>query len=195
MLRHPHASAADAKRDRVGVSVRAEIRAGMSGVGTVGFAQGFVRSEAFKALFHEGMALVEASASYLDGPGRDESRRLPPREALAYARESMQLTTRLMQIAAWLLVQRAVAEGEIDAAQAAKERSRVRLTTEEPGAPGGGREALPQRLRDLIALAARLHARLLHLDRLTADREPAPAADNAVMRQRDLLRSAFGRTS
>ena len=39
----------------------------------------------------------------------------------------MRLTTRLMQIASWLLVQRAVAEGEITADQAQAEKNRVRL--------------------------------------------------------------------
>ena len=33
-------------------------------------------SAAFKTLFREGMSLVEETAAYLDGPGRDESRRL-----------------------------------------------------------------------------------------------------------------------
>jgi hypothetical protein len=32
--------------------------------------------EAFKAMFREGMALVEDTAEYLDGPGRTESTKL-----------------------------------------------------------------------------------------------------------------------
>ncbi len=34
------------------------------------FGRTFVHSEAFKALFREGMNLVEQSAAYLDGSGR-----------------------------------------------------------------------------------------------------------------------------
>ena len=76
-------------------------------------------SEAFKALFREGMTLVEEAAAYLDGPGRVCNRRLLRRPvALAYATESMRLTTRLMQIASWLLLRRAVNEGELTPAQA-----------------------------------------------------------------------------
>lgn len=164
--------------------------------GAVGFGPSFVRSEAFKALFQEGMGLVEAAALYLDGPGREDARALAPREALAYAEESLRLTTRLMQVAAWLLVQRALAEGQIDQAHARAERRRVRLTEE---AARGPIDALPGRLGELVAETARLHARLLHLDRLTAEPAQAPegqvgdgAADNQVERQRDLLRSAFG---
>src|SRR5688572_6004464 len=93
----------------------------------VPFGKTFVQSEAFKTLFRDGMGLVEETAAYLDGPGRDESRKLSRNAALTYASESMRLTTRLMQIASWLLVQRAVAEGEITATQALQEKNRVRL--------------------------------------------------------------------
>src|SRR3954467_12183350 len=79
----------------------------------IDFGKTFVQSDAFRALFREGMSLVEETAAYLDGPGREESRKLNRQTSLSYASESMRLTTRLMQIASWLLVQRAVAEGEI----------------------------------------------------------------------------------
>ena len=94
----------------------------------ISFAHRHTHSEAFKALFREGMNLVEEAASYLDGPGRAASKVLRRPAALAYATESMRLTTRLMQIASWLLLRRAVNEGEITPAQAQTERHRVRLT-------------------------------------------------------------------
>jgi regulator of CtrA degradation len=159
----------------------------------VSFGKTFVQSEAFKALFREGMGLVEETAAYLDGPGREESRKLSRQVSLAYASESMRLTTRLMQIASWLLVQRAVAEGEITATQALQEKNRVRLTAQEP--PGRVRadiETLPERLRELIGLAARMHARILHLDKLISDDRPTPATrDSPVALQQWLIRSAF----
>ena len=70
----------------------------------------FARSELFDRTFREGMELVEETAAYLDGEGRRDSKMLSRAAALAYAAESMKLTTRLMQIASWLLVQRAVRE-------------------------------------------------------------------------------------
>ena len=66
---------------------------------TVLFYPKLAASAAFKTLFREGMSLVEDTAAYLDGPGREESRSLPRAAALAYATESMRLTTRLMQVA------------------------------------------------------------------------------------------------
>ncbi|MGO8740016.1 DUF1465 family protein, partial [Rhodoblastus sp.] len=83
-------------------------RTNMEGGGAVSFAERLAASEAFKAMFREGMGLVEEAAAYLDGPGREEARTLPRNDSLAYAAESMRLTTRLMQIASWLLLQRAV---------------------------------------------------------------------------------------
>jgi regulator of CtrA degradation len=160
---------------------------------TVAFGTTFVRSEAFKILFREGMGLIEDTAAYLDRPGRDESRRLSRQTALAYASESMRLTTRLMQIASWLLVQRAVAEGEVAPAQAASERRRVRLTRQEVAIPLRDFDHLPERLRDLIALSLRLHARVLHLDNLTSHAPPASAPrESPVAMQQLLIRSAFG---
>ena len=160
----------------------------------VSFGKSFVASEAFKSLFREGMALVEETAAYLDGPGRDDSRRLGRGAALAYASESMRLTTRLMQVASWLLVQRALAEGEISPSQAAAEKNRVRLSTPQALTPVSDFEALPARLKELVALSMRLHARILHLDRLIGeDRRAAQASqESPVARQHGLLQLAFG---
>ena len=70
----------------------------------------FPASETFQILFKDGMALVEETAAYLDGPGRQESKVLERSRALVYASESMRLTTRLMNIASWLLLVRAMKE-------------------------------------------------------------------------------------
>lgn len=159
--------------------------------GPVSFGATFVRSEAFKALFREGMELVEETATYLDGDGRTESNGLSRSGALAYASESMRLTTRLMQIASWLLVQRAVAEGEITPAQALREKERVKLGPQDQVASDAQLAALPQRIRDLIALSVRLHARIVHLDQLIAGYRPKHHQLTHVAQQHRLLRSVF----
>jgi regulator of CtrA degradation len=156
------------------------------------FGRTFVHSDAFKALFQEGMELVEETAAYLDGPGREESRELSRQGTLTYASESMRLTTRLMQVASWLLVQRAVAEGEITSDQAQAEKTRVRLGSGQ-ATPVPEFELLPNRLKELIGFSARLHARILHLDQLIADGVQAPPApvENAVAAQHSMLQSLF----
>ena len=161
---------------------------------TVRFGETFVASESFKLLFREGMTLVEETAAYLDGPGRDESRLLARHAALTYASESMRLTTRLMQIASWLLVQRAVSEGELSLSEAAEEKTRVRLTTAETNEATPVLVAeLPLSLQALIGQSKRLHARILHLDRLISDDRPTPEPRvSPVFAQHDMLRVAFG---
>src|SRR5215470_15114799 len=97
----------------------------------VSFGERLANSQAFTVLFRDGMTLVEETAAYLDGPGRNESKQLMRTASLTYATESMRLTTRLMQIASWLLLHRAVREGEMSLAQANKEKTKVKLTVAE----------------------------------------------------------------
>src|SRR5258708_20021342 len=97
----------------------------------VPFVHRLAASGAFKDLFREGMTLVEEAASYLDGAGREESRALPRPAALAYSTESMRLTTRLMQVASWLLLQRPVNEGELSSSQAHAQRVRFKLSPQQ----------------------------------------------------------------
>ncbi len=111
----------------------------------------FSGSALFKRTFDEGMALVEETARYLDGPGRAEARALSRKAAILYAGESMRLTTRMMQAASWLLVQRAVYDGDMEPDLACS--SRYRLGSKEIclGAPTGhGEELLPAPLLDLL---------------------------------------------
>jgi len=156
-------------------------------------AQRMAAGEAFGALFREGMTLVEAAAAYLDGPGRDEAKKLSRSAALAYATESMRLTTRLMQIASWLLLQRAVNEGELTSDQARTEKTKVKLSTYD--APHEETlAALPFRLRALIDQSRYLHERVARLDGLLYEKRAAAAdeAGNPVERQIGLLKAAFG---
>ena len=82
-------------------------------------------SENFMELFRNGMELVEETASYLEGRGKEQSRKLEPAISLAYISESMRLTTRLMQLASWLLLQRAVIEGEIEQTDAQNNKNKL----------------------------------------------------------------------
>lgn len=147
-------------------------------------------SARFQRLFGEGMRLVEETANYLDGDGRSEARALPRAAGLAYATESMRLTTRLMQLASWLLIQRAVNEGEITPDQAAKEIAKIRLARFRAPVSPETFDALPAMLRSLMARADRLQERITHLQTQLA--KPPAAAENPVESQLDLIRTAFG---
>jgi regulator of CtrA degradation len=150
-------------------------------------------SPAFQALFREGMGLVEEAAAYLDGPGRAESRGLPRVVSLAYATESMRLTTRLMQIASWLLVQRAVNEGDLTPNQARTERHRARLSREAVACPPEVLEQWPSTFRNLSLKSLRLQARVIHLEASIAFvRDPQVATGkHEIVMMRARLSAAF----
>jgi regulator of CtrA degradation len=163
----------------------------------ISFAEKLVSSEGFKALFHEGMGLVEATAAYLDGEGRKESRDLQRSAALAYASESMRLTTRLMQITSWLLLQRAVNEGELSRQEAETEHRKVRLNADANPSSPEMMALLPLRLTELIQQSLRLQARIVKLDELLRRRKAEPKApgpaENPVADQLAMLRDALNR--
>ena len=157
------------------------------------FGQRLAGSEVFKALFREGMALVEETATYLDGDGRAESHRLSRTGSLAYATESMRLTTRLMQLASWLLLQRAVNDGEMSAAQASAEKAKVRLSGFATATEGAGWNDLPERLRALIERSTRLQDRVRRLDGAIDGTDLAAPTNNPVGLQLGKIADAFGR--
>ncbi len=159
----------------------------------VQFSERLTNSAAFGTLFREGMDLVEETAAYLDGGGRQASKLLSRSAALGYAAESMRLTTRLMQLASWLLLHRAVKEGEMTLTQANREKTKVKLTAADPG-PEDMITKLPQQLQDLITRSMNLQSRVRRLDVTihAAPTERAPIG-NPLVPQLNRLKAAFER--
>lgn len=154
----------------------------------------FAAAELFDRTFDEGMQLVEAAAHYLDGEGRQDSKLLSRDAALAYAGESMRVTTRLMQVASWLLVQRAVRQGDMKTEDARQPRYRIGEPT--PPAPLGASEigSLPEPLKDLGRRSEALFDRVANLDRRMYPEGQAEAkadAPHPVLSQLDRLRAEF----
>ena len=165
---------------------------------TISFGERFAASTQFDAVFREGMALVERTAAYLDGPGRREAKALAGPAAMLYASESMRLTTRLLELASWLMIRRSYKEGEITAEQLARKRDRVRLT--EPGRISHvkGFDTLPEGLRELIRASFALNDRIVRLDlamQVRVDKpeaaEDAPVVASPVNAQVRRLQRAF----
>lgn len=157
----------------------------------VQFSERLTNSAAFSNLFREGMDLVEETAAYLDGDGRTEAKALERAVSLTYATESMRLTTRLMQLASWLLLHRAVKEGEMTLTQANREKTKVKLSAADPG-PDDMLSKLPQQLQDLIARSMSLQSRVRRLD-ITIHAPPAERAliGNPLVPQLNRLKAAF----
>ncbi len=168
-----------------------------SGV-TVLFGEHFQASDGFDVVFREGMELVEQTASYLDREGRREAKALKPPASMLYATESMRLTTRLLELASWLLIRRALKEGEITQVEARRKRQRVKLQSLGRPSHIKGFDTLPEGIRDLIVKSFSLHDRITKLDKaMMITLEPTDAEDdshvipNPVADQMSKLRVAF----
>ena len=152
--------------------------------------QNFITSALFDRTFDEGMALVEETARYLDGRGREEARALPRKASMLYAGESMRVTTRLMQAASWLLVQRAVRDGDMESDMAADDRYRLGSKEICLGGNGVGIELLPPTLRDLLSRSDNLYRRIARLDDVLF--AGGLTGQSGVQAQMGRLEKAFG---
>lgn len=165
-----------------------------SGSNTIRFMERKAASPAFRTLYAEGMELVEVTATYLDGQGRKDAKALGRTAATLYAAESMRLTTRLMQVASWLLLQRALGNGEMSREQVAAEKRKIRLDT--ASATGGldSWNELPEQFRQLVQQSLGLQARVRRMDAdiLSGEEPPADPGENPVTAQLNLLKTAFG---
>jgi regulator of CtrA degradation len=138
---------------------------------------------------------VEEAASYLDGDGRAAARQLSRIAATLYAAESMRLTTRLMQVASWLLLQRASRSGEMTPEQVLSEKAKVRLDTDSAPETVVGWEEIPLSYCDIVHRSLRLQARVRQMDNEiykegSAEQKRVFSA-NPVSDQINLLATAF----
>ncbi len=164
---------------------------------TVSFAEKFLGSAQFYAVFQEGMALVEEASGYLDSIGRKESKDLDSHLSFAYATESMRLTTRLMQVASWLLIKRAVNEGEMTSEQAGKEEDKLNMYKGKPVQKVEAFDELPERLQDLVEKSFSFLRRMQHIDEMMQRQEDISTLGETVQyspvnMQMEELELAFG---
>jgi regulator of CtrA degradation len=97
-----------------------------------------------------------------------------------------------MQLASWLLLHRAVKEGEMSLAQANKEKTKVKLSLDNR-ADAETLALLPERLTDLIERSLMLLDRVRRLDATIHSTAVDRAESNPVERQLGLLKAAFER--
>lgn len=155
----------------------------------VSFGDRLASSSRFDRLFADGMALVERTAAYLDNQGRAEAKALQGPVSVAYATESMRLTTRLLEVASWLLIRRSLKNGEISAAEAQAKRARLKLGSQSRPSHIAHLDQLPATLRDLIQESFNLTDRVIQIER--AIEAPGGDAGDPVGDQRSRLETAF----
>ena len=164
---------------------------------TVSIGPRLIASGGFDGLYIEGMRLIEEVAAYLDGDGRAQSRKLSREASFVYATESMRLTTRLMQLASWLLLQRAVGAGEITPESARIEKEKVKFSETPSGRGGPGWEDLPESLTAYIGKGDLLYERVVQFDKLERGNLPDAQVETTsgdVADQMSRVQAAFGQT-
>lgn len=167
-----------------------------NGAKPVRLAEHFATSDKFRDLFSNGMDLVEETASFLDADGRKAAKALSKTASAIYGAESMRLTTRLMQLASWLLLQRAVAEEEMTLQQVLVEKKNIKINQLHSPQGGAGWDELPPHFLDLIDRSVSLQRRIQQLDaQIYGDKseDSAPTGENPVALQHALLETAFDR--
>jgi regulator of CtrA degradation len=120
----------------------------------------------FGKTYDETMSLLLASRDYLATAQPGDAVGLKPIDRLRVNCEAMRLTTRLTQIMAWLLAQRAVFAGEMGRAQAASPEFRLAADSICMADSEAAANVLPLRLQELLDQSRRLYVRVARLDEL-----------------------------
>ncbi|MBB5709010.1 DUF1465 family protein [Sphingomonas xinjiangensis] len=126
------------------------------------------------SLYTDAMLLADEARAYFDWVGRDERDGLTALNRVAFSCESLKVTTRLMHIIAWLLTQRAVEAGEIEACDALMPSRRL---GEAPETDAAILLAMPVQAAGIIRTSVDLYRRVARLD-LTLEEPvalPSPA--------------------
>ncbi len=158
----------------------------------ISFGHAYAQSDTFRALFQDGMTLVEETANYLDGDGRVAAKSLARPASIVYATESMRLTTRLMQLASWLLLHRSVNDGDMTIAQASEEKRKIRLEQLATNMSGPGWDTLPDEFKSLVSRSLALQKRIEQIDASLLEDETQPDNSNPVGDQIRDLAEAIG---
>jgi regulator of CtrA degradation len=120
--------------------------------------------------YEEALALTREARDYLAEHEPADRTLLSPETQLVACCESMRLTSRLTQVMAWLLVQRAVEAGEIERAEAARPGNRLggQKVCAATGPVGDG--VLPAGLTTLLDKSLALYNRVARLDAMLGSR-------------------------
>jgi len=120
----------------------------------------------FDSTFEEALALTREARDYLTHGEPQDRHHLTPNERMLASCEAMRLTSRLTQVMAWLLVQKAVHAGEMtrEEAKAPEFRLSGKSVCEETVPPVEGQ--LQPRLAELLERSHSLYQRVARLDAL-----------------------------
>lgn len=118
----------------------------------------------FRRAYDETMDLMIEARNYMAYVERREREQAGPSTGLRMSCEAMRVTSRLTQVMAWLMVRRAVEEGELDEGTALGEEHRLSGAEVCGDESFNADEALPGGLRSLMDRSYRLYMRVARLE-------------------------------
>jgi len=115
-------------------------------------------------IYAETFGLMNETVDYLEKQKKAGHTPLPAAASCAYIGESMRLTTRLMQMAGWLMMQRAVHNGEMSAEEARRPEHCLGSIKVCVGPPMEGAGLLPREFTALLTRSQALFDRVRRLE-------------------------------
>ena len=114
-----------------------------------------------EGLYAEAMVLANDARTYFDHEGKADRNKLDPMGRIAFACESLKVTTRLMHVVSWLLVRKAVYAGELTQKEAEAPEQRLGQAVSSDNKQIA---TLPLRARSIIEASQDLYERVRRLD-------------------------------
>lgn len=118
--------------------------------------------------YDEALALLMAARDYARQHRPSDNEELTAEQRLKLSHYTMQVTARLTQVMAWLMANKAVAAGELDAAVLSGETYALpeggALAGEADGQDAADQDIMPEQLSDLVTRSQALYQRISRLD-------------------------------
>jgi regulator of CtrA degradation len=134
------------------------------------------RSALLESLYQDVLSLVTRTSDFVGAIKAGAVPGLTVGGGPAYTVESMRHTTRLMQVMAWLLTQRAVETGEMTPEEAADPKYQLGAADICLAQPITGSDLLPKTFRDMISQSTAIYRRIKRL----AEQMEEPSPENPV---------------
>ena len=124
----------------------------------------------FTRTYDETLDLIVEARDYMrfNQPGKTRGR--VPANDLRVSCEALRVTSRLTQVMAWLMMQRAVCEGEITAGEACEEKNRLSGHAVCLDVTAANDDNLPPGLRSLLHRSLQLYQRISRLEEMVIAR-------------------------
>jgi regulator of CtrA degradation len=124
----------------------------------------------FSRTYDEALDLIVEARNYMVHSRPTGRRVRPSGDNLRLSCEALRVTSRLTQVMAWLMLQRAVQDGEISAQEACDEKNRLSGQSVCLDDGGGEDNDIPAGLRSLLSRSLSLYKRISRLEEMVVAR-------------------------